>query len=118
VSNVGSSQDKLHEKQGSSTNQAAGEYGDRLMQIAKLADHRPRPSSGSNLAFFSFFHLSFLPSFSRNGVVAGANTTRNELLPTRPARAWPPACVSSVTEGNGFSNSVGAVWTCRWIVRA
>lgn len=87
------------------------------MQIAKPVGHRPRPPSRSRFTSLSFFLLSFLPSRSRNGVVAGIQDTRNELSPMRLARAWLTAWVSPVAE-EGVQNSIGAAWPRRWIVRA
>ena len=92
--------------------------GESLMQIAILVGHRPRPPSSSRAPLFLSFFSPF-PIFSRSGIAVGAKTNRNEMQASRQMRGLLLAPMSGVAAvGSGILNSIGAVLSRRWIVRA
>lgn len=88
------------------------------MQIAIFVGHRPRPPSDSGAPLFPSFFFSFPIFFSRSGITAGAQTTRNEPQPMPISRRMPFAPMLAASVAGGILNSIGAALSYCWIARA
>lgn len=88
------------------------------MQIAIFVGHRPRPPSDSGAPLFPSFFFSSPLFFSRSGITAGVQATRNEPQSMRIMRRMPLSPMLAVSVASGIWNSIGAALPPCWIARA